>query len=80
MRSNVIVSWLAKARWMLRILALSMLTPGGGAHAADLEIAREFFSSDSPAMIEQAQGNPPAAIVRAADGRILGHAFSPYAV
>lgn len=80
MRSNVIVSWLAKARWMLRILALSMLTPGGGAHAADLEIAREFFSSDSPAMIEQAQGNPPAAIVRAADGRILGHAFSTYDV
>ena len=80
MRSNVIVSGLSKARWMLRIFVSLVLMASGGARAADLEIARHFFSSDSSATIEQPQGTPRAAIVRGADGRILGYAFSTYEV
>ena len=52
----------------------------GGAQAADLGIAKQFFPRNSSATIEQPQGNPPAAVVRAADGRILGYAFSTYEV
>lgn len=80
MRSNVIVSRLSKTRWMLRIFVSLVLMASGGARAADLGIARQFFSSDSSATIEQPQGTPRAAIVRGADGRILGHAFSTYEV
>lgn len=80
MRSNVILSRLSKARWMLRIFALLALGTSSGAQATDLGIAREFFSSEDSATIEQVQGTPPAAIVRAADGRILGYSFSTYEV
>jgi len=80
MRSNVILSRLSKARWMLRIFASLALTASGGAQGADLGIARHFFSPDSSATIEPAQGTPAAATVRAADGRILGYAFSTYEV
>jgi NosR/NirI family transcriptional regulator, nitrite reductase regulator len=79
MRSNVIVSRLSKVRWMLRIFA-SLVLMASGASAADLGIARHFFPLDNFSAIEQPQGNPPAAIVRAADGRILGYAFSSYDV
>jgi len=44
------------------------------AQAADLSITPKFFSTS--ASVERAEGNPPAAIVRAADGRVLGYAFS----
>jgi transcriptional regulator of nitric oxide reductase len=80
MRSNVIVSSLSKARWMLRIFASLVLAASGGAQAADLGIAKQFFPSESSATIEQPQGTPPAAIIRGSDGRILGHAFSTYEV
>lgn len=80
MRSNVIVNRIAKARWLLRLLVLLMLTAGDGAQAADLGIARDFFSPEDSATIEPPQGKPAAAIVRAADGRILGYAFSTYEV
>jgi hypothetical protein len=79
MRSNVIASRPSKLRWMLRIFA-SMALMTSGARAADLDIARQFFPSESSATIEQSQGNPPAAIVRASDGRVLGYAFSTYEV
>ncbi|MDE2376345.1 NosR/NirI family protein [Bradyrhizobium sp.] len=45
-----------------------------GAQAADLGIATKFFSE--PVTVERPEGAPPAAIVRAADGRVLGYAFS----
>ncbi len=49
-----------------------------GAQAADLGLAIKFFSE--PVAIERAEGAPPAAIVRAKDGRVLGYAFSSLAV
>ena len=73
------MSRLSKARWMLRIFASLALT-ASGAQAADLGIAKHFFSPDQSPVIEQSQGNPPAAIVRGVDGRILGYAFSTYEV
>ena len=73
------MSKLSKARWMLRIFASLALT-ASGAQAADLRIAKHFFSPDQSPVIEQSQGNPPAAIVRGVDGRILGYAFSTYEV
>lgn len=79
MRSNFIANAIPKIRWMLRIF-VSMVLLASGARAADLEMARHFFSSDNSATIEQPQGSPPAAIVRAADGRILGYAFSTYEI
>lgn len=79
MRSNVIVSRLSKARWMLRIFASLALT-ASGAQAADLGIAKQFFPADNFSAIEPPQGTPPAAIVRGSDGRILGYAFSTYEV
>jgi transcriptional regulator of nitric oxide reductase len=65
---------------MLRIFAALALTASGGAQAADLGIAKQFFPSESSATIEQPQGTPPAAVVRGSDGRILGFAFSTYEV
>jgi len=46
------------------------------AYAADLGVAAKFFSDSAPVSVERTEGNPPAAIVRAADGRVLGYAFS----
>jgi transcriptional regulator of nitric oxide reductase len=46
------------------------------AHAADLGVAAKFFSAAAPVSVERAEGNPPAAVVRGADGRVLGYAFS----
>lgn len=44
--------------------------------AADLSIAKQFFPTDSMATVEEPAGTPPAAIVHAGDGRLLGYAFS----
>lgn len=79
MRSNVMANGTAKLRWMLQIFA-SLMLMASGARAADLDIARQFFAPENSATIEQLQGSPPAAIVRAADGRVLGYAFSTYEV
>lgn len=80
MQSNVIASRFSKARRMLRILGLLVLTASGGARAADLGIARQFFPPETPVTIEQPQGTPPVAVVRGTDGRTLGYAFSTYEV
>lgn len=80
MRSNLIVSRLSKARWILRIFVSLALLASCGARAADLGIARQFFPSESSATVEQPQGKPSAAIVRGSDGRVLGYAFSTYEV
>jgi transcriptional regulator of nitric oxide reductase len=52
------------------------LLPCEARAASDLSVAAQFFPSEQQVSIESAQGQPPAAIVRAADGRILGYAFS----
>ena len=52
------------------------MAAAGAAAAADLSVAREFYPTALSARIEQATGTPPAAVVRAGDGRILGFAFS----
>ena len=80
MRDNFVVSRLSKVRRPLRIFALFALMATGGADAADLGTARQFFPPETSATIEQTQGTPAAAIVRGADGRILGYAFSTYEV
>ena len=79
MRSSVGTSGLIKMRGLLRIFALMVLT-ASGASAADLGVAIQFFPPGDSATIEQVQGTPPAAIVRAPDGHILGYAFSTYDV
>lgn len=45
------------------------------ARAGDLKVAGEFFSGPSVS-VEEPQGTPPAASIRAANGRLLGYAFS----
>ncbi len=62
-------------RRFLRIFAVVVLT-ANAAQAADLTIASQFFTSSGPVTVELPQGNPPSAIVRAADGHVLGFAFS----
>lgn len=46
------------------------------AASADLSAVKQFFPNESTVRIENATGAPPAAVVRAGDGRILGYAFS----
>ncbi|BAM92789.1 nitrous oxide expression regulator, NosR [Bradyrhizobium oligotrophicum S58] len=56
------------------VLAIGLMA--GAADAADLQVAAQFFASSTPVTVEAAQGKPPAAPVKAADGRLLGYAFS----
>lgn len=51
-----------------------------GACASDLSIAADFFPENAPVTISAPTGLPPAATVRAHDGRILGYAFSTHSV
>jgi transcriptional regulator of nitric oxide reductase len=44
--------------------------------ADDLSVTAAFFPSEQQVNVESVQGQPPAAIVRASDGRILGYSFS----
>lgn len=44
--------------------------------AAELDVAVDFFPPDEQPKVERADGNPPSAIVRSRDGRLLGYAFS----
>ena len=46
------------------------------AGATELGVAADFFARDDMPRLESIEGNPPAAIIRAHDGRILGYAFS----
>src|SRR5689334_4524196 len=50
------------------------------ADSADLSVASTFFSSSGAVSVEQSQGSPPAAALRANDGKLLGYAFSTYEV
>jgi transcriptional regulator of nitric oxide reductase len=56
----------------------AVLLSAAAADCADLSVASSFFPS--PTTIELAQGNPPAAGVRGADGKLLGYAFSTHEV
>lgn len=46
------------------------------ASAADLGMAASFFPREETPSLERVEGNPPAAVVRSRDGRVLGYAFS----
>jgi len=66
-------------RGLLCTLAVAFLFfSASAADSADLSVASSFFPS--AVTIEQAQGNPPAAAVRGADGKLLGYAFSTHEV
>jgi transcriptional regulator of nitric oxide reductase len=75
-------------RWLLKyfgprchatmlLVALAAMEPAiRNAGAAELGIAADFFPREDMARVENIEGDPPAAIVRSRDGRILGYAFS----
>jgi NosR/NirI family nitrite reductase transcriptional regulator len=75
-------------RWLLKyfgprchtimlIVALAAMEPAiRNAGAAELGVAADFFPHEDAPRVESIEGNPPAAIVRSRDGRILGYAFS----
>ncbi len=65
--------WGAVARCALVAIAAAMTGP---ALAGDLTIAAGFFPDPASIALEGPSGNPPSAIVRAGDGRLLGYAFS----
>lgn len=48
----------------------------GLAHAADLATAGAFFPPEEQVTVAATEGSPPAAALRAKDGRLLGYAFS----
>jgi transcriptional regulator of nitric oxide reductase len=58
------------------LAAAASTAAAGFAAAADLSVAGQFYPAESSVRVEQATGVPPAALVRAGDGRILGYAFS----
>jgi NosR/NirI family transcriptional regulator, nitrite reductase regulator len=58
------------------LLAASTSFICGPAYAADLGIARSFFPSETAATVANPSGAPPSALVKDADGRVLGYAFS----
>jgi transcriptional regulator of nitric oxide reductase len=62
----------------LRCALAIVFLSASAADCADLSVASSFFSS--AVTLEQAQGNPPAAAVRGADGNLLGYAFSTHEV
>jgi transcriptional regulator of nitric oxide reductase len=60
----------------LVLLGVFICFPLTAVIAADLQIAAQFFPSDVLASVGEVQGSPPAAPIRAGDGRLLGYAFS----
>jgi transcriptional regulator of nitric oxide reductase len=69
--------WFA-LRWALCLLA-TLLVSANAAVGADLSVASSFFPSGA-VTVEPPQGNPPAAVLRAGDGKLLGYAFSTFEV
>jgi transcriptional regulator of nitric oxide reductase len=57
-------------------IPLTLLVTLSVASAADLSAAGAFFAGEESAVVEETGGVPPAAVVRARDGRVLGYAFS----
>jgi hypothetical protein len=63
--------------WRVLVLSVAVLTiVVSHSAAADLGVAKGFFAPDLGAVVEEAGGSPPSALVRARDGRVLGYAFS----
>ena len=63
--------------WRVLVLSVAVLTIAvSHSAAADLGVAKNFFAADLAAVVEEAGGMPPSAVVRAGDGRVLGYAFS----
>ena len=65
-----------RCRVTLLVAIAAMELANLSAGAAELGVAADFFPREDMPRVESAEGNPPAAIVRARDGRILGYAFS----
>jgi transcriptional regulator of nitric oxide reductase len=76
MQDMAATRWSALRGVLYTLAALFM--SASAADGADLSIASGFFPS--PATVEQAHGNPPAAAVRGPDGKLLGYAFSTHDV
>ena len=67
--------------WRVLVLSVAVLTIAvSHSAAADLGVAKNFFAADLAAVVEEAGGMPPSAVVRAGDGRVLGYAFSTHEV
>jgi transcriptional regulator of nitric oxide reductase len=60
---------------LVALAGLTFLSPREAQATSELAVAAQFFPSETVS-IEAPQGNPPAAAVRASDGRLLGYAFS----
>lgn len=63
---------------LVALAAIELAVRNAG--AGELGIAADFFPREDLPRVESVEGNPPAAIVRASDGRILGYAFSTHDV
>ena len=63
--------------WRVLVLSIAVaVLAAGHSAAANLGVAKSFFAPESGAVVEDARGAPPSALVRAGDGRVLGYAFS----
>jgi NosR/NirI family nitrite reductase transcriptional regulator len=65
--------WRGHAGLIAVIATLIAWTP---AIAADLSAALQYFSDAGAVTLEEPSGEPPSAVVRGGDGRVLGYAFS----
>jgi len=68
------------SRFVLQCLAAAVCVLATSASAADLGIAGQFFAAEGSVRVGKAEGQPPAALIRAEDGRLLGYAFSTRSV
>lgn len=68
------------ARFVLLCVAIVVSLFARAASASDLTIAGQFFASERSVRVGEVQGSPPAAPVRAGNGRLLGYAFSTRSV
>jgi transcriptional regulator of nitric oxide reductase len=77
MRNSAERGWFA-LRPVLCLFA-ALLVSANAANGADLSVASSFFPAGA-VTVEPPQGNPPAAALRAGDGKLLGYAFSTFEV
>lgn len=68
------------SRFALYCLTAVVCVLAGSASAGDLNIAGQFFAAEGAVSVGEAEGQPPAAPIRADDGRLLGYAFSTRSV
>jgi transcriptional regulator of nitric oxide reductase len=70
--------WRISPRAAVTFLAAAVTL--SAAAARNLNPAARFFPDQDSIAIEETMGTPPSAVVRAANGRVLGYAFSTWAV